>query len=196
LKVVLATKNKDKVFEIEKILAGLDVELLTLEDFPDCPDTIEDGKTFEENAIKKAKTVFDYTGFPSLADDTGLEVDALDGEPGVYSARFSGEDANYSKNNDKLLNVLKNVPDEKRDAQFRCVAVFLNEHIKETAEGICRGKILKELRGDKGFGYDPLFLYEPLGLTFAEISVEEKNKISHRSKAFNNMRKIIETLIV
>jgi len=196
LKIVLATKNEDKVFEIEKILDGLNVEILTLKDFPDCPDTIEDGQTFEENALKKAKTVFEYTGLPALADDSGLEVDALKGEPGVYSARFGGEQGNYAKNNEKLLEVLKDIPDKKRNAQFRCVAVFLNENIRETTEGVCRGKILKKLRGNNGFGYDPLFLYEPLNLTFAEISVEEKNKVSHRFKAFGNMRKIIEHLIV
>ncbi len=194
LQIILATKNENKVLELAEILAGLNVKLLTLKDFPECPDVIEDGKMFEENSLKKADFVFKYTGILALADDSGLEVDILNGEPGIYSARFSGENASSKKNNEKLLSLLKDIPFEKRDAQFHCALALVGKDISETTEGICKGKILNEYRGTGGFGYDPLFLYEPLNLTFAEMPAEEKNKISHRSIAFRKMRSIIEKL--
>ncbi|NOY77901.1 MAG: XTP/dITP diphosphatase [Calditrichaeota bacterium] len=193
--IVLATKNKDKIREIKKILSDLSIELKTMADFPDMPDVEEDGATLEENALKKAVEFHNFTGLPALADDTGLEVDALSGAPGVYSSRFAGEEASYADNRKKLLEELKGVPEEKRGAQFRCVVAFVDGSYQMTTEGIVRGKILTEERGNGGFGYDPVFWLPEFEKTFAEMDLDKKNGISHRGIAFRKMKAKLEAYL-
>lgn len=195
MKIVLATKNKDKIREIKKILSDLPVEIKTMADFEGIPDVEEDGATLEENAIKKATEFHKFTGLPAIADDTGLEVDALNGAPGVYSSRFAGEEASYEDNRKKLLRELENVPEAKRGAQFRCVVAFADGSRRMTTEGIVRGKILREERGDSGFGYDPVFWVPEFEKTFAEIDLEKKNAISHRGIAFRKMKTELKILL-
>ena len=185
-RLVVATKNPGKLGEIREIL-GPEVRLLSLADFPGVGDIVEDGRTFEANAIKKAFAVASHTGCVSLADDSGLEVDALDGAPGVYSARFAGEKATDAQNNLKLLRLLENTPDEQRTARFRCViAVVAPDGSVQTAEGAAEGRILRSPRGTGGFGYDPLFLVSGGLRTFAELPLQEKNRLSHRGKALQS----------
>jgi len=193
--IVLATKNKDKIREIRKILSDLTVEFKTMADFPDMPDVEEDGATLEENALKKAMEFHKFTGLPALADDTGLEVDALSGAPGVFSSRFAGEEASYEDNRKKLLEELKDVPEENRGAQFRCVVAFADGSRRMTTEGIVRGKILTEEQGTGGFGYDPVFWVPEFEKTFAEMDLEKKNMISHRGIAFREMKARLESYI-
>ncbi len=192
--LVLATKNRDKIREIQEILSDFSIEIKTLEDFPDMPDVVEDGQTLEENAIKKARSFHQFTGLPALADDTGLEVDALNGAPGVYSSRFAGENASYADNREKLLREMSAVPDEARGAQFRCVVAFVNADQVLTVEGIVRGTITRVPSGSGGFGYDPIFFVPELGRTFAEIDLETKNKMSHRGIAFRKMKEKLQSL--
>lgn len=185
LKIVLATHNKDKIREIRKIL-GNKFRITVLKKFPHI---IEDGKTFEANAIKKAKTIFSITKNIVLADDSGLEVDALGGKPGVYSARFAGEDCTYKDNNKKLLKLLKNVLYKNRTAKFRTVvAIILPDGKLKTTEGSVNGYITTKPKGINGFGYDPVFYYPKLRKTFAQITITEKNKISHRAIAFKKAK--------
>lgn len=187
-RLVIATGNVGKLKEIEKLLDDRAFELLTPRDFPDFPDVIEDGTTFEENAIKKAVNASRSSGLPALADDSGLVVDALHGKPGVFSARFAGEGANDSDNNAKLLQALEGVPLEKRTAHFRCVVAFCNpDGGCYTFKGKLDGFILESPSGNGGFGYDPLFFVKEYGKTLAELSLEIKNKISHRGKALELM---------
>ena len=186
-RVVLATRNLDKVAEIREILKGEPLELLYLADFPGTEQIEENGETFMANARKKAQACFRATGMVSLADDSGLEVDVLGGAPGILSSRFAGEGATYRDNNEKLLHFMKDIPKEKRSARFRCVVVLVDGSEDKWAEGTCEGMILSEYRGDKGFGYDPLFYVPEAKKTFAEMSRDEKNRISHRGKAFRNI---------
>lgn len=186
-RVVLATRNLDKVAEIREILKGEPLELLSLADFPGTERIEENGETFMANARKKAQACFRVTGMVSLADDSGLEVDVLGGAPGILSSRFAGEGATYRDNNEKLLHFMKDIPKEKRSARFRCVVVLVDGSEDKWAEGTCEGMILSECRGDKGFGYDPLFYVPEAKKTFAEMSRDEKNRISHRGKAFRNI---------
>ncbi|NGP89519.1 RdgB/HAM1 family non-canonical purine NTP pyrophosphatase [Fodinibius halophilus] len=181
--IVLASANKDKIKELCSTLAPLGITLKSTYDFPELEEVIEDKPTLEGNALKKAKYVYRETGLPSLSDDTGLEVDALDGAPGVYSARYAGDSVTYQDNTDKLLDELSEVPSEERKAQFRTVVAFVTDEGQYTFEGICRGVILNEERGSQGFGYDPVFKPDDYEQTFAELDAEEKNKISHRGKA-------------
>ena len=181
--IVLASRNKDKIEELRDTLAPLGIELKSTYDFPGLEEVTEDQPTLEGNALKKARYVFKETGLPALSDDTGLEVDALDGRPGVYSARYAGESSTYQDNVDKLLDELAGVEMKDRGAQFRTVAAFVTEEQEYTFEGVCRGEILTDERGDKGFGYDPVFRPENYDQTFAELDAEVKNKISHRGKA-------------
>jgi XTP/dITP diphosphohydrolase len=188
MKIILATTNQGKVKELIKLLEDSNLEVLTLKDFPEIPEVIEDGNTFEENALKKAKTIFNLTGLITIADDSGLEVDYLNGQPGIYSARFAGEDCITENNNKKLLEMLINVPYEKRTAQFKCVIAIVGNNITKTFDGTCKGIILESSRGSNGFGYDPLFFYEPEQKTFAELSSDIKNTISHRANAFKQLK--------
>jgi|Deesub1362B_J571_1020462.scaffolds.fasta_scaffold00887_15 XTP/dITP diphosphohydrolase len=191
IRIVLATRNEDKVRELRAILADLPVEIVSATEFRDLPPVEENGATLEENALLKARAVHRFLGLPALADDTGLEVDALGGRPGVYSSRFAGEQATYEDNVRKLLEELKDVPDG-RTARFRCVAAFVDGETELLAEGVCEGQILHEPRGTGGFGYDPVFYVPEKGKTFAEMTLEEKNRISHRSRAFQRMKELLE----
>ncbi len=182
--IVLATKNRHKVVEIAEMMKDIPVRLRTLADFPNIQDIEETGDTFAENALLKARAVFQKTRLITLSDDSGLEVDALNGAPGIYSARFAGGDKNPAANNAKLLQELQNVPDSQRGAQFRCVVAIVAPGFEKVVEGIVRGKIIHAYRGEAGFGYDPLFVPDGYSQTFAELGAEIKNRISHRAKAF------------
>ena len=184
MKLVIATRNPHKLEEIHAIFNFQGLEVCSAFDFPHIPDVVEDGATLEANAIKKAVEICQATGLPALADDSGLEVDALNGEPGVYSARWSGEGCTYADNNKKLLRELAGNPN--RRARFRTViALALPGENPLTVEGSVQGRIIEELRGNQGFGYDPLFMPDGYNQTFAELPAEVKNKISHRARALN-----------
>jgi len=192
MELVLATRNPDKIREIEKILRELNISILTFKDFPDFPSIEETGKSLRENALLKARTLAKFTGKLSLADDSGLEVQFLKGAPGIYSSRFAGENASYEDNTRKLLSALKGVPYDKRDAVFRCVIALVTPEGKEmTVEGICRGKITISPKGEGGFGYDPVFQPEGLNRTFAEIPLEDKNRLSHRARALFKVKEVL-----
>lgn len=194
MKLVIATKNQHKLKEIQQILKDLpEYELISLSDYPNAPDVIEDQDSFVGNAGKKALELARYTGELTMADDSGLEVDALNGEPGVYSARYAGAGATYKQLCEKLLKNMENIPAPERTAQFKSViAVASPEKVLFTVEGICPGKIIHEMRGEHGFGYDPVFLYEPANKTFAELSAEEKNEISHRARALKKLAEMLK----
>jgi XTP/dITP diphosphohydrolase len=185
--LVVATRNSGKSKEIRSFLEGFPVEVKDLNDFGPIPEVHEDGKTFDENAYKKASFTAKVLGLPALADDSGLEVEPLNGEPGVYSARYAGADATDEMNNAKLLKALSSKT--QRQARFCCVlslAVPLGQAL--TYEATCDGVILESPRGTNGFGYDPLFFYPPLGKTFAEMTLEEKSRVSHRGKALQELK--------
>jgi XTP/dITP diphosphohydrolase len=190
---VIASRNEGKIKEIKNALHGLDIELLSLSDFPETPEVEEDGITFEENAAKKAKTIFEHTKLTTIADDSGLEVMHLRCEPGVHSKRYSGNHATDKQNNDKLLKELEGIDIDNRKARFRCVIALFNPFINELSfEGKCDGYIIEEPKGDNGFGYDPLFVPEGYNKTFAELDLVTKNKISHRGRALAHLRMYIE----
>jgi XTP/dITP diphosphohydrolase len=195
ISIVLATRNPHKVEELAAMLEDLPVEVLSFADFPEMPDVVEDGETLEENATKKALEVALFTGLPSLADDTGLSVDALGGAPGIRSARYAGEGANTERNNAKLLLELAGVDGGARSAAFRC-AVALATPVGDATVvvGETRGVILEAPRGAGGFGYDPLFLPDGHERTYAEMGPEEKNAISHRGKAMRLARRLVRDL--
>jgi len=195
MKIVLATHNHDKEIELQHSLRGLGVEICSLSEYPDIGDIEETGTTLLENSLLKAHTVHDRTGLPAIADDTGLEVDALDGAPGVYSARFAGADATYEDNVNKLLSVMEEVSDDMRSARFRTVISFVDGNQELWTEGHIDGKIIDFPRGNAGFGYDPVFYIPQLEKTFAELSTEEKNKISHRGLALQKLRKILVNVL-
>ncbi len=186
-KLIIATTNQGKLREIKKILAGLPFELLSLQDFENVPQVVEDRDTFFENSKKKATEIFNALQIPVIADDSGLSVDQLDGRPGVYSARYAGENANDHDNNQKLISELKGFPSPHK-ARFISVAVYFNGNVYISANGKLDGEIIIEPRGNNGFGYDPHFVPGGYTKTLAEISLEEKNKISHRAKAFKELR--------
>jgi len=180
--LILATTNKNKVKEFQEVLKDFPVEIRSLADFGPLPEAIEDGATFEENAYKKALHTAKILGFPAIADDSGLVVEALNGAPGVYSARYAGETATDAENVDKLLKDMKGI--KNRRAAFKCVlSIAVPSGPALTYEGSCEGILLEERRGNSGFGYDPIFYFEDLGKTFAECTMAEKNKVSHRGKA-------------
>lgn len=217
--IVLATRNLDKVREVQAILQGLDISLVTLDRFADVPDVVEDCDTLEGNALKKARTVRDATGECALADDTGLEVDALGGAPGVFSARYAGESGSYEANSQKVLKDLEDVADDERTARFRCVMALaltadvggaLWERMKDgpanggvvvpkdarhldafVAEGILEGRITRAKRGSGGFGYDPIFEIPDTGKTLSEIGDDAKNRISHRYRSLVEIRELL-----
>ena len=182
MQIVLATHNKGKMPEINNLLSS-SYEVLTLDHFPNIKDIPETGKTLKENAFIKARTVFEMTGLPSLADDTGLEVESLGGDPGVYSARYAGEQASYQDNCEKLLKNMMRVPKEDREAKFRTVIAYKDDNRELSCDGSVKGEIAQSPKGSFGFGYDSVFYYPPLEKTFAELSEEEKNSISHRGRA-------------
>lgn len=180
--IFLASGNPHKIEELQQILTPIGIKLKSTLDYPGAGEVDEDQPVLEGNALKKARHWFKETGLPSLADDTGLEVDAMEGAPGVHSARYAGEDVTYEQNVEKLLSELKGV--DNRSAQFRTVIAYIDSDETEYMfEGVCKGEIITEKRGDKGFGYDPIFVPEGCNKTFAELSSEEKNKISHRGIA-------------
>jgi len=194
--VIAATRNKGKAREIREALKGLGLRILTLSDFSDVPEIEEDGKSFIENALKKARFYSKYFGKLTIADDSGLEVDSLKGLPGIHSARYSGEKASSQENNRKLLNAVKGVPFSKRGARFKGILAMVSPDGREVIkEGSCRGKIGFKEKGKRGFGYDPLFLLPKYGKTMAELSLEEKNKISHRGKALRKLRRVIRAFM-
>jgi non-canonical purine NTP pyrophosphatase (RdgB/HAM1 family) len=190
-KILIATANPGKAREFQEMI-GQRWKVLTLKDLPVVPEIVEDGETFEANALIKANALVPYFAGPILADDSGLEVDALGGAPGVFSARYAGEQGNDAANNAKLLREMESVPDGRRGAQFHCVLAWVEEgRVRGTFGGICRGTIRREPRGKNGFGYDPLFVPEGLDQTMAELDPEQKHALSHRGKA---MRKAVEEL--
>lgn len=197
MEIVLATGNQNKVKEIKAVLKGLDLKILTLKDFPNIPEIIEDGETFKENAVKKARGIAGFTGRIALADDSGLEVLALNNAPGVYSARFAGEKASDSANNKKLLTLLKGLPFERRKARFVCVIAIAGPNGRVyTTEGELKGLITLRSAGRGGFGYDPLFFLPECKKTVAQLTPEEKNRISHRAKALRKAKKILRDIKV
>lgn len=188
-KLLLATNNEDKVTEIKKLLSNTGTEVISLNEANIKIEIEEDKPTLEGNALKKAEQVYLTTGIPCIADDTGLFVESLNGEPGVFSSRYAGIGVSYADNRRKLLKNLEGIPNEKRTAHFSTVVCFyLEKTIYYIFEGVCAGKILTEERGNKGFGYDAIFLPDGYDKTFAELDTDEKNKISHRAKAFGKFR--------
>ena len=193
-KLIVATKNKGKLKEIRKILD--DVEVIGLCDLPLSLDIVEDGSTFEENALKKAEVLMHELSAPVLADDSGLEVDALGGRPGVFSARYAGENASDEDNMNKLLDELGNTPTDQRGARFVCVMCLVTPDGKHyTARGETKGRILNAPQGENGFGYDPLFYNEEYAKTFAQLSSDEKNALSHRGRALRQMHELLKQVL-
>jgi len=195
--IVLATTNKGKTKEFKELLKDFPIEIKDLSDFGPIPEVIEDGETFDDNAYKKASFTAKVLGYPAMADDSGLCVEALDGAPGVYSARYAGDNATDAQNVDKLLDALKD--EENRKAAFECViSIAVPTGAALTYEGRCEGVLTREPAGDNGFGYDPLFFFPEFNKTFAQLSIAEKGDISHRGKALKDvsreMNKIIEWL--
>jgi XTP/dITP diphosphohydrolase len=189
--LVLATRNQDKIIEIREALADLPIKILSVADFPAAPEVIEDGETLEANAIKKALAIHRHTNLPAVADDTGLMVDALNGAPGVYSNRFAGPNATYSDNVKKLLRSMEGFPALQRTAEFRSVMALAVDGKTYCVDGRCRGEITFAPRGNSGFGYDPVFLVPELNKTFAELTIAEKNQISHRGRALTAFKALL-----
>ena len=194
---VVATRNRGKLREIVPLLAGLPFTLHTIDDLAPDAELREDGDTFEANALAKARQAARATGLPAIADDSGLEVEALSGAPGVHSARYAGLPSDDARNNAKLLEALRDVPAPRRAARFRCVAVFVDpaRGIELVRAGECSGEILNAPRGDLGFGYDPLFVVPALGRTMAELPLDEKNRLSHRAAAFRALADALRAAI-
>ncbi|HVJ50775.1 XTP/dITP diphosphatase [Desulfitobacterium sp.] len=196
MKILLATQNQGKVKELQELLADAQIEVLSLQDIPNWEEVEETGSTFAENAALKAHVAAERTGYIALADDSGLEVDALNGAPGVYSARYAGEPKDDERNNDKLINALEKFPDEERTGRFRCALVIATPDGQEfLTEGTVEGRILHAPRGQEGFGYDPLFFIPDFGRTMAELTMIQKNKISHRAQAFQRAIPILKDLV-
>jgi XTP/dITP diphosphohydrolase len=190
--LVLATRNRYKGEELAALLGDLGIRIRTLDEFPQAPNVVEDGITCEANAVKKARAIADATGLPAVADDTGLEVDALGGHPGVFAARYAGDGATFEDNWRKLLRELEGVPSERRTARFVTVAAMaIPAGGIQVAQGVLEGLIAETPSGTQGFGYDPIFLVPELGKTLAQLSADQKNRISHRAKAFMKVREII-----
>ncbi len=196
MKVVVATRNRGKLVEIARLLGGSpSFELVTIDEIAPEVELREDEETFQGNAVAKARQAAIATGLPAIADDSGLEVDALNGAPGVWSARYAGEPSDDARNNAKLLEALRGVPDEQRKARFRCAAAFVDRAraIEMVECGECEGNILEAPRGTGGFGYDPLFLATGLTQTMAELPVDKKNQVSHRAAAFRALAATMKT---
>lgn len=192
--LVLATTNKGKTREFKKLLEGFPVEIKNLSDFGPIPEVIEDGETFDDNAYKKASFTAKVLGYPAMADDSGLCVEALDGAPGVYSARYAGENASDADNVEKMLDALKDK--ENRNAAFKCViSIAVPTGAALTYEGECKGVLTKEPVGDNGFGYDPLFFFPEFNKTFAQLSIEEKSQVSHRGRALKQVTDELDKIL-
>ncbi|HIJ82066.1 MAG TPA: XTP/dITP diphosphatase [Desulfuromonadales bacterium] len=194
-RLIVATRNQGKIRELQQLLSGVVDELLCAADLAGFPETVEDGSTFAENALKKAREAAMFSGFPALADDSGLVVDALNGNPGVYSARFAGEGAGDDANNALLLRELSGVPAGKRQAAFICALAFVTpDGAERTFWGRVGGRILECPQGSDGFGYDPLFLVDGYERTMAELNINEKNAVSHRGQAFRQFRDFLDSI--
>jgi XTP/dITP diphosphohydrolase len=192
LEIIVATKNRGKIREIRKALRGLGLKIHSLNDFSDVPEIVEDGESFTENALKKARFYSKYFKKLTIADDSGLEVDVLKGLPGIYSARYAGEGASSRQNNQKLLREMEGIRISKRGARFKCVVAMVSTDGREAVvEGSCRGRIGFRETGKKGFGYDPIFILPQYGKTMAQLTLEEKNRVSHRGKALRKLKKIM-----
>ncbi|MGH7206641.1 MAG: XTP/dITP diphosphatase, partial [Nitrospiraceae bacterium] len=192
---MLATRNPHKGAELVALLSDLGIRIRTLAEFPDAPEVVEDGQTCEANAVKKAQAIMQYTGLTVVADDTGLEVEALDGRPGVYAARYAGPNATYADNWRKLLRELKGVPWERRGARFITVAAIARPTAKvEVVEGVLEGLIAEKPAGTEGFGYDSVFFVPEAGKTLAQLTPDEKNRISHRARALAKVRGMLQGL--
>lgn len=195
MEIVFATRNKKKIEEMKRIIGDISVSILTLDDFPGCPEVEEEEDTFEENAVKKAMAVARYTGKPALADDSGLEVDALNGAPGTLSARYAGEGADDRKNIEKLLFEMRAIPDGKRGGRFVCsIALAFPDGSVKTFFGSVEGTIGTEPKGCKGFGYDPVFYPQGHIRTFAEMEGDEKDGLSHRGRALRELREYLKVI--
>ena len=195
MKIILATQNQGKIRELQELLVDKGIEVLSLLDVPEWEDVEENGETFADNAALKARAAVKRTGLIALADDSGLEVDALGGAPGVYSARYAGEPKDDQRNNDKLLHQLETTSDDKRTARFRCALVMATPSGKEyLTEGAVEGQIIRQRRGQEGFGYDPIFYLPEYSRTMAELTMTEKNKLSHRAQAFRKVIPILQAL--
>jgi XTP/dITP diphosphohydrolase len=199
IELLVGTTNLGKLDEVRGYLTRLPLKTLALQSLGKSPAVVEDGATYEDNALKKASSFAEYSGLLTLTDDSGLEVDALNGAPGIYSARYCGEEGNDNKNNQKLLEALRQVPEEERTARFICVLALCapkSHGAKEwTVRESCEGKIAFNPRGRNGFGYDPIFFYPPLGKTFGEIDRETKATVSHRGKALKKLAQILPLVI-
>jgi len=192
LELIIATRNRGKVREIRRALKGLGLRIYTLNEFSDVPEIEEDGKSFGENALKKARFYSRYFGKLTIADDSGLEVDSLKGLPGIYSARYAGKGASNRENNRRLLREMEGISPSKRGARFKCAIAVVSKGGEElVAEGSCKGRIGFREVGKKGFGYDPLFILPRYGKTMAQLTLEEKNRISHRGKALRRLRRMM-----
>ncbi len=193
LEILVATRNKGKLKEIRELLNDLDIKVTSSEDYPDLPRIEEDGKTFCQNAIKKAVTIAIYTKKLTMGEDSGLEVQALGNDPGVYSSRFSGPGATDKKNNAKLLRLLRGIPLKKRQARYRCfIALADGQRLIGVVNGSCQGLMARRSKGQNGFGYDPLFYLPRFGKTFGELSLEVKSTISHRAKAMKKFKILLK----
>jgi XTP/dITP diphosphohydrolase len=191
--LIVATRNRGKLKELQQLLSGLVDSVISAADMNGFPETIEDGVSFEENALKKAREAMRYTGWPALADDSGLVVDILDGRPGVYSARFAGEGCGDAANNSRLLKELYGVPFGQRQAAFVCALAYVTpDGCEQLFSGRIAGRILDAGRGSDGFGYDPLFLVDGFDRTMAELSLDEKNAVSHRGQALRQFREYLD----
>lgn len=192
MEIILATHNLDKCKELQESLSDSEIKILTLKDFPDISEIIEDGLSLEENAFIKSRTVFNITKIPTISDDTGLFVDALNGAPGIYSARYAGEKCSYTDNVNKLLFDMKNIDEKLRTASFKTIVTFVSQDLELVAEGSVKGIITRKIYGNKGFGYDPIFYVLNGNKTFAEMNVNEKQKCSHRGNAIANLKKLFK----
>ena len=197
MELLVATRNRNKVRELEALLADTELKVRSYRDFPGAPEVPETGQTFAENATTKAVTLATHTGRLTIADDSGLEVDALDGRPGVISARYAGPNATDVENNEKLLGELEGVPEPQRTARFRCaIALATPEGLIGVVEGVCDGRIATEPGGTEGFGYDPIFVKDDMVKTFAELPLELKNRVSHRGRALEKALMLLEDYLM
>jgi len=189
MKILLATQNQHKVDEINRLLKPYAVDVVSLLDFPDIGEIVEDGDSLEANAIIKARAGYEHCGLPTLSDDTGLAVDALNGAPGIYAARYAGEHVTYDENVQKMLDEMKDVPEDDRQAQFQTIAVYYDGKRTVSALGEIHGRICDRRYGESGFGYDPIFFVPEKQKTYAQMDLDEKNQLSHRKRAFEALFK-------